>query len=50
LLDDFRIVRTRNMIHVPNVPSPAVTASLVIARDIADLLAENVASPTPPNF
>jgi L-2-hydroxyglutarate oxidase len=42
LLDDFQIVRTGTMIHVLNVPSPAATASLVIGRKIADMLAEQM--------
>ena len=39
LLDDFCIVRTEHAIHVLNVPSPAATASLAIARHIVDLIA-----------
>ena len=38
LLDDFRIVQEGNTIHVLNVPSPAATASLAIARRIGDLI------------
>ena len=38
LLDDFRIVRSERMIHVCNVPSPAATASLVIGKQIVDML------------
>jgi (S)-2-hydroxyglutarate dehydrogenase len=38
LLDDFCIVRSERMIHVCNVPSPAATASLVIGRQIIDML------------
>ncbi|MBI3934799.1 MAG: L-2-hydroxyglutarate oxidase [Acidobacteria bacterium] len=38
LVDDFRIHSMGNIIHVLNVPSPAATASLVIARHIAGLL------------
>lgn len=38
LVDDFRILSSDNIIHVLNVPSPAATASLVIARHIVDLL------------
>jgi L-2-hydroxyglutarate oxidase LhgO len=30
LIDDFRIERQRNCIHVLNAPSPAATASLAI--------------------
>jgi len=36
LLDDFHIVQDRQMVHVLNVPSPAATASLSIARHICD--------------
>ena len=39
LLDDFSIVRSERMIHVCNVPSPAATASLIIGRQIMDMLA-----------
>lgn len=38
LVDDFRIQAVGKIIHVLNEPSPAATASLVIARHIADLL------------
>lgn len=38
LLDDFSIVRSERMIHVCNVPSPAATASLIIGRQIVDML------------
>lgn len=34
LVDDFHIVRCEGMVHVLNVPSPAATASLAIAREI----------------
>jgi (S)-2-hydroxyglutarate dehydrogenase len=34
LVDDFRFVHTDRMLHVCNVPSPAATASLAIAREI----------------
>jgi L-2-hydroxyglutarate oxidase len=34
LLDDFRFEDTRRMMHVYNVPSPAATASLAIAREL----------------
>ena len=37
LLDDFSIVPSGQMIHVCNVPSPAATASLVIADKIMDI-------------
>lgn len=39
LLDDFVIVRSKQMIHVCNVPSPAATASLVIGEQIAEMAA-----------
>jgi L-2-hydroxyglutarate oxidase len=34
LIDDFHIVHSAGMVHVLNVPSPAATASLAIAREI----------------
>jgi L-2-hydroxyglutarate oxidase LhgO len=37
LLDDFAIVRSKRMIHVCNVPSPAATASLIIGKQIAEM-------------
>ena len=40
LVDDFRFARTESMIHVLNVPSPAATASIAIARRIADMADE----------
>src|SRR5262245_52193454 len=40
LVDDFRIVRSPDAIHVLNAPSPAATASLAIGRYIAGLTAE----------
>ncbi len=36
LVDDFRIVRDGNIVHVLNVPSPAATASLAIAETILE--------------
>jgi 2-hydroxyglutarate dehydrogenase len=36
LLDDFAFSRTERALHVRNAPSPAATASLAIARRIAD--------------
>ncbi len=36
LVDDFQFIPSRNMLHVLNVPSPAATASLPIARAIVD--------------
>jgi L-2-hydroxyglutarate oxidase len=41
LIDDFRIVEARNMIHVLNAPSPAATASISIGRTIAKLVKKN---------
>jgi L-2-hydroxyglutarate oxidase LhgO len=38
LLDDFQIVETSNVIHVCNVPSPAATSSIVIGRQIRDMV------------
>ena len=40
IADDFRIVRRENRIHVLNAPSPAATASLAIAEQVAALVAE----------
>jgi (S)-2-hydroxyglutarate dehydrogenase len=40
LVDDFRITRSPDAIHVLNAPSPAATASLAIGRHIAGLAAE----------
>ncbi|MGH9523370.1 MAG: L-2-hydroxyglutarate oxidase [Terriglobales bacterium] len=36
LLDDFHIVHSDGIVHVLNVPSPAATASLIIAREIGN--------------
>ena len=36
LLDDFAFSRTAGALHVRNAPSPAATASLAIARHVAD--------------
>jgi (S)-2-hydroxyglutarate dehydrogenase len=41
LVDDFRIVRSPDAIHVLNAPSPAATASLAIGRHIAGLVTES---------
>ena len=40
LLDDFRIERSENAIHVLNAPSPGATSSLVIGRYIGDMAAK----------
>jgi L-2-hydroxyglutarate oxidase len=37
LVDDFRFVEAKRMIHVLNAPSPAATASLAIGKTIADM-------------
>jgi L-2-hydroxyglutarate oxidase LhgO len=42
LVDDFRIVRSPDAIHVLNAPSPAATASLAIGRHIARLVMESL--------
>jgi L-2-hydroxyglutarate oxidase len=39
LVDDFMIVRSPQMIHVCNVPSPAATASLMIGEQIVEMAA-----------
>ena len=38
LVDDFRLGGSRRIVHVRNAPSPAATASLAIARVLADEL------------
>jgi (S)-2-hydroxyglutarate dehydrogenase len=38
LVDDFHFVYTDGMVHVCNVPSPAATASLAIAKHIVDIV------------
>ncbi len=42
LIDDFRIIETKNMIHILNAPSPAATASLSIGETISDLLIQKI--------
>jgi L-2-hydroxyglutarate oxidase len=37
LIDDFKIERCGNSIHVLNAPSPAATASLAIGEYIKDI-------------
>ncbi|MFQ5658222.1 MAG: L-2-hydroxyglutarate oxidase [Candidatus Methylomirabilales bacterium] len=44
LVDDFRIVESRNAIHVLNAPSPAATASLAIGRHIAGVAVRTLTS------
>ena len=43
LVDDFRIVKSPDAIHVLNAPSPGATASLAIGRHIAGLATESFA-------
>ena len=38
LVDDFHFAYSEGMVHVCNVPSPAATASLAIARHIVDTI------------
>ena len=40
IVDDFRILRRGNRVHVLNAPSPAATASLAIAERVAALVEE----------
>ena len=42
LVDDFQFVPSGNILHVLNVPSPAATASLTIARTIVDSAASSL--------
>ena len=42
LLDDFLLVERPRSLHVCNAPSPAATASLAIAEEIAEKVAANV--------
>lgn len=41
LVDDFRIVQAKRMIHVLNAPSPAATASISIGQSIAAMAGTN---------
>jgi (S)-2-hydroxyglutarate dehydrogenase len=41
LIDDFHFVYTEGILHVSNVPSPAATASLAIARYIVDMIVQH---------
>src|SRR5512146_1880573 len=43
LMDDFYFVFTEGIVHVVNVPSPAATASLEVAREIVDRIFSNTA-------
>lgn len=40
-VDDFHFVYTEGVLHVSNVPSPAATASVAIARHIVDMVVEH---------
>jgi L-2-hydroxyglutarate oxidase LhgO len=42
LVDDFQFVPSGKVLHVLNVPSPAATASLMIARSIVDTAAASL--------
>ena len=44
LIDDFQFVYTEGILHVSNVPSPAATASLAIARHIVDMVAREIST------
>jgi len=44
LIDDFHFVYADDILHVCNVPSPAATASLAIARYVVDMVAQHAAS------
>jgi L-2-hydroxyglutarate oxidase len=41
LIDDFHFIYTRGVVHVCNVPSPAATASLAIAKHIVNTVMPN---------
>lgn len=41
LIDDFRIVEAKKMVHVLNAPSPAATASLSIGKTISEIVIKN---------
>jgi (S)-2-hydroxyglutarate dehydrogenase len=45
LIDDFVFSQTGRVLHVRNAPSPAATASLAIARQIADQVEQAVLTP-----
>jgi L-2-hydroxyglutarate oxidase len=42
MVDDFRIERKGNHIHVLNAPSPAATAALAIGEQIVDMAVEQL--------
>ena len=41
LVDDFQFAFSEKTLHVLNVPSPAATASLMIAKEIAETATRN---------
>jgi L-2-hydroxyglutarate oxidase LhgO len=41
LIDDFRFAVTDGVVHVLNVPSPAATASIAVARRIIDMVEQS---------
>ena len=41
VIDDFKIVKSKNNLHVLNAPSPAATACLAIGEQIKDCAIEN---------
>jgi L-2-hydroxyglutarate oxidase LhgO len=47
LVDDFHIAFGKGMVNVCNVPSPAATASLAIARYIVDRIIEEMPEAIP---
>ena len=49
LVDDFALARTATGLHVLNAPSPAATASLAIARMLADEAADAFGLIAPPS-
>jgi len=46
LVDDFRIVEAKRMVHVLNAPSPAATASISIGSTIAALVKKKLVEET----
>ena len=46
LLDDFRVVRSVDAVHVLNAPSPAATSALAIARHLVDSFADWLPAPS----
>lgn len=41
LVDDFRIIEVKNMVHVLNAPSPAATACISIGNYVANIVKKN---------